>query len=284
MGIREFDFERSRGIVWVCDVVRSSRFLNDNQAVSSLEEFLPRLYWTSVATVEAAGGQFIKWTGDGFLAWFPVSLHRQIPEEGLKVFHAAYFITTLINITQLGVHGNQKFKVRHGICLEHDALLIKIKHQDHESLDLIGRAVVLAFRLSGLPTDFPGIATKKDLLHEDIPPKAFSWKRKILTKEERLKYFKGEGFGLRDIYVSVNKIRKQKPVKSLIKSITRTLSEFNSQHSISTDSFGGKLVPLMLNGPEWCQNIMKEYGQHASRMHELLSEALDLFKAGHIKT
>jgi class 3 adenylate cyclase len=70
VGIESFEFERSRGIVWVCDLSKSSTFLNDNDTASALESFLPRLYWASAMTVEAAGGRFIKWTGDGFLAWF----------------------------------------------------------------------------------------------------------------------------------------------------------------------------------------------------------------------
>jgi len=28
--------------------------------------------------VESAGGRFIKWTGDGFLAWFETPLHREL--------------------------------------------------------------------------------------------------------------------------------------------------------------------------------------------------------------
>ena len=68
MGIDGFMFERSRGIVWVCDLAKSSRFLNDNTAGSALEDFLLRFYWASAMSVDAVGGCFIKWTGDGFLA------------------------------------------------------------------------------------------------------------------------------------------------------------------------------------------------------------------------
>jgi class 3 adenylate cyclase len=99
--IKKFEFERSRGIIWACDLVKSSKFLNDNESADTLEEFLPRLYWTSVIAVEAAGGQFIKWTGDGFLAWFETPLHRLISEKTSNVFRAAYLMTTLVNITQL---------------------------------------------------------------------------------------------------------------------------------------------------------------------------------------
>lgn len=59
----KFDFERSRGIVWVCDIANSSHFLNDNTSASDLEELLPRLFWLASGLIEAAGGRFVKWTG-----------------------------------------------------------------------------------------------------------------------------------------------------------------------------------------------------------------------------
>jgi class 3 adenylate cyclase len=63
-----FTFQRSRGLVWVCDLANSTRALNDDASVDALEEFIPRLYWTSMQAVEAIGGLFVKWAGDGFLA------------------------------------------------------------------------------------------------------------------------------------------------------------------------------------------------------------------------
>ena len=261
-------------------MVKSSHFLNDNTSVAALEELLPRLYWASVAVVEAAGGQFIKWTGDGFLAWFEVPLHRNLAEQSSKVFHAAYFLTTLINITQLGVRNSPRFKVRHGICYEQDALLIKIGHIDHNSLDLIGRAVVLAFRLSGMQADFPGIATQKELINGKPRPIGYSWKKKRLTREDNLKYFKGEKFGANNIYVSVGKIRKLRTTHSLTRSIKHAISKFEDKDAIPADSFGGRLVPVMLSGPKWCREIMKEFGQQTSKMHQILHQALKHLQNG----
>jgi class 3 adenylate cyclase len=71
MTSREFTFQRGRGLVWVCDLEGSTKLLNDNGAVTAIEDFLPRFHWLARAVVDAFGGQFIKWNGDGFLAWFP---------------------------------------------------------------------------------------------------------------------------------------------------------------------------------------------------------------------
>src|ERR1044071_6324691 len=95
--LKKFEFERSRGIVWVCDLADSSKYLNDNQTADELETFLPRLYWIASVIVEAAGGKFIKWTGDGFIGWFETPLHRMLGKEAAKVFDAATQLTLLVN-------------------------------------------------------------------------------------------------------------------------------------------------------------------------------------------
>jgi hypothetical protein len=57
---KEFEFERSRGVVWVCDVAGSSSRLNSDNGVEDTEAFLPRLYWIAALIVESAGGRYIK--------------------------------------------------------------------------------------------------------------------------------------------------------------------------------------------------------------------------------
>ena len=79
-----FTFERGRGVVWVCDIQNSSRFLNDDESVQAMEQFFPRLHWLGKVAVDAAGGRFVKWTGDGFLAWFPIELYRELGPQAVK--------------------------------------------------------------------------------------------------------------------------------------------------------------------------------------------------------
>jgi class 3 adenylate cyclase len=153
--IYPFTFYRTRGIVWVCDLAKSSSYLNDNSSVDDIENFIPRLYYVSKLIVESYGGKFIKWTGDGFLAFFEFELDRHKEETSKIVFEAAWHLTFMSNVTQLGLKPNKKLKIRHGIAYEKDALLMKITSAPEiESLDIIGRAVVLAFRLSGIQADF----------------------------------------------------------------------------------------------------------------------------------
>lgn len=203
-----FEFDRSRGVAWVCDLVGSSKHLNDNRVVDDLEAFLPRLYWTASMMVEAAGGRFVKWTGDGFLAWFEVPLHRTLGEQAAAVFTAAWQLTTLLNVTQLGLSPQRQFRVRHGVTYEQDALLIKISHPGgYKSLDIVGRAVVLAFRLSSISAEFPGIVTQKELadVSRAHRPEGLDFRKWNVGVEEKLKHFKGERWGTNSIYISGGK-------------------------------------------------------------------------------
>src|SRR5271157_2814771 len=202
-----FQFGRSRGIVWVADLVGSSQHLNSQESVDAFEEFLPRLYWMSSLVVEAAGGRFIKWTGDGFLAWFETPLHREIGKKAADVFEALWHLTVMVNVTQLGVKSPRKFRIRHGVSYEQDALTTRITYPGgFELLDLTGRAVVLAFRLSGIAVEFPGVVTEKSLVDASR-----EWSRETITfakwdpgAEEKGKYFKGETWGTRSIYASAS--------------------------------------------------------------------------------
>ena len=96
-----FSFERGRGVVWVCDVANSSKYLNDDESVMTMEGFLPRLHWVAKLAVNAAGGQFVKWTGDGFLGWFPIELHRELGSQSAKVMEIIWCLTLMNNLRML---------------------------------------------------------------------------------------------------------------------------------------------------------------------------------------
>lgn len=100
-----FTFERGRGIVWVCDIQDSSKHLNKNESAQAIEEFFQRLHWLGKLAVSAAGGQFVKWTGDGFLAWFPIELYRELGPQAAGVVNISKQITVINNVTGLGVSG-----------------------------------------------------------------------------------------------------------------------------------------------------------------------------------
>jgi class 3 adenylate cyclase len=208
-----FTFDRARGVVWVCDVANSTKFLNDNAEVDALEEYFPRLYWAALQAVGAADGVFIKWTGDGFLAWFPAVLERQLGQVANNVFTAAWHLTLLSNVTSLGVKTSAKVRLRHGVAYEPDALVLRITTQDgYTSQDLVGRAVVRAFRMSGIGSGFPGVVTEGTLVksYEKTEERPITFEKRNISQEERLKYFKGERLGTTAVFFTAETPKRTK--------------------------------------------------------------------------
>ncbi len=279
--VTDFSGIRSRGIVWVCDIANSSRHLNDDAAVADLEVFLQRFLFVSSQFVEAAGGQFIKWTGDGFLAWFETELHRSASRIVSTIFDAAWHLTVLTNLTKLGVHSKAKFKIRHGVTFEHDALLLNIKYSDGRTdTDLLGRGVVLAFRLSGIDAPFPGIVAQGELIeaHQRHGTLQRPFKRLRLSRDDRLRYLKGERWGAESLYVSSDKQPKASSRQGAMRNVQRAL-DMAAGTCPNPDvperlEVTRKWVGALSSGPEWCQEALRELGEYIYRLERLLKEAV----------
>lgn len=278
---KEFKFERKKGIVWVCDVIKSSSYLNSNDTVEDIEEYLPRLYWTANNLVNSFGGLFIKWTGDGFLAWFDVDLDRNKKKIAEKVYKAAWHLTFLNNVTQLGVKPQTKFGIRHGITYEKDGLLFEILEQgNNHSLDLIGRAVVLAFRLSGIQAKFPSIVTEKEIISEGSNYCKFdNWNP---SENDILKFFKGETLGIEEIMISSEKATENhlENIEDVKKRLNKLIYEVDN--NVSTDKeieeslF--KFLELMKNGPNWCNDVVELELEFNRKMLDVLKETKTFLK------
>lgn len=256
--ISKFAGRRSRGIVWVCDIASSSKYLNRNDSAESLETFLQRFLFLSIVFVEAAGGTFIKWTGDGFLAWFETPLHRDIGDVALRVFDAAWYLSFYVNVSQLCVQSPTKFKIRHAVTLEHDALVIDLAYSDKSAADVLGRAVVLAFRLSSIQAGFPSIVTNGELL-KLIRNTTISFSKLKLSKDDRLKYFKDESWGTSSLFVSGAKARRKSPgLRTIIRRTKKLIEEVETGGPDSErKEFVTKVTMEMINGPGWCREVEK---------------------------
>jgi len=257
--ISKFAGRRSREVVWVCDIASSSKYLNSDDSAEALETFLQRFLFLSIIFVEAAGGTFIKWTGDGFLAWFETPLHRDLSDAALRVFNAAWYLSFYVNVSQLCVRSPAKFKVRHAVTLEHDALVIDLAYSDKYATDVLGRAVVLAFRLSAIKAEFPSIVTNGELLRLTKNAESIRFAKLKLSKEDRLKYFKDETWGTSNIFVSGGKARRHSVgLKTLIRRTKKLIDSIESGNVNSKrKEFVTRVVMEMINGPEWCREVRK---------------------------
>jgi class 3 adenylate cyclase len=252
--IDKFEARRARGIVWVCDLASSSKYLNNNESAEALEKFLERFLYVSLVFVEAARGEYIKWTGDGFLAWFETPLYRDAGSIAGRVFNAAWYLSFLVNITQLGIESRIKFKIRHAVTYEHDGLHIDLSHsKTKSSTDVLGRAVVLAFRLSSIAGEFPSIVTQRNLVKES--PEKMTFKKLVFSKEERLKYFKDETWGINDIYISGNRPHRKKGIRAVVKQMRSAVAL--KTEGPNRGEFTSKLIDEMEAGPEWCKAVRR---------------------------
>lgn len=257
--ISKFTGRRSRGVVWVFDIANSSKYLNSDDSAEALEIFLQRFLFLSIIFVEAAGGTFIKWTGDGFLAWFETPLHRDVPDAAARVFEAAWQLSFYINVSQLCVQSAPRFKIRHAVTLEHDALVIDLAHSGRSATDVLGRAVVLAFRLSSIRAEFPSIITNGELLKLVKNTSTIHFAKLKLSREDRLKYFKDESWGTSSIFASGAKSRGRRPsLRTLIKRTKKVIDAVESGNANEKSRrFSVQVATEMMGGPQWCRDVQK---------------------------
>jgi len=249
--------------------------LNDDDSVSDLEQFLPRLYWISNILVETNGCHFLKWTGDGFLAWCPVPLYRELGEKASAIILASFTLGALVNITQLGINTKKKIRIRHSLVFENDAILITITHNKYyQSLDLIGRSVVLAFRLCGIPSSFPNIVTQREIVEavriNNGATTAFTKRNFVPSEIER--FFKGEKWGTKTVYISSEKVRRPKSSRSMVRQIKKIIHniEVGTKYSDTLQRYSYDFVRKMLKGPQWCRNVMNKYNQFLKLEEKLI--------------
>lgn len=263
----QYKVRRSRGLVWVCDVAGSSRLLNRNETAAATEEYLQRFLYLSLLVVNSGGGSFVKWTGDGFLAFYETPLDRELGSVADLIFHSAWMMTFYANVTQLCSPPKEQIRIRHAVTYEKDALLIDLQHSgDMKSKDVLGRNVVAAFRMSGIPCDFPGIVTHREVLRAiddaDLNP-GIRFKALPITPDMRLRFFKGEKFGSRDVYVSDDRQpqRKKASLKFAQKKaqgVFRLLERPDPRENPRRTAYRENFVAGMLSGPPWCRQVLEE--------------------------
>ncbi len=111
---------------------------------------------------------------------------------------------------------------------------------------------MLAFRLSSIKGEFPSIVTQRGLVKES---KDRPFKKLGFSKEERLKYFKDEAWGINEIYISSDRPHRKHGTGTAVKQMKSALA-LERKNGDRTD-FIDKLVDELEAGPEWCQEVWK---------------------------
>ncbi len=124
--------------------------------------------------------------------------------------------------------------------------------QNTDSYDIIGRSVVLAFRLSGILADYPSIVTVKELtLNSDK-----NFKKWNSSLDEKLKFFKGEKFGTENIYITTAKKHKPLSIETTNRKAKRLVKKIELSDGITVNTNYNTLVNAMSNGPDWCKKVL----------------------------
>ena len=153
-GYSSLTVHRDRGVLWVCDISSSSSFINSDDLAEHIEVFLPRLHWVSSLAIQAIHGELIQWTGDGFIAWFPLRSSGSWDEPATGSWRRSGTSppssTSPSSASPPAVPHPTRADPRAGRARDAH------HHQDgHVSKIISGRNVVLAFRIAGVEADFP---------------------------------------------------------------------------------------------------------------------------------
>ncbi len=269
-GYSSLSVARDRGVIWVCDISKSSSYINSDDLAEHIEAFLPRLHWASSLAIHSVHGELIQWTGDGFIAWFPLEVERELGRTCSRVLEAIWHFSAFINVTQLCVEAPRPFRIRHSLTYEPDALVTLSTHQDgHVSKIISGRNVVLAFRLSGVEADFPNVATQQKIVQAiSIRSKNLAnLKRWTLSEDQLLKYFKGEKLGTTGLFVSGRAKMNQSRADTWMSSAQSLLARAESGkrrgggESDFIDNFFSHLTQS--HDHDWCKDSLDAYARFA---------------------
>jgi hypothetical protein len=205
-----------------------------------------------------------------------------------KITEAIWYYTTFINATQLGITSAIPFRLRHALTYEPDALVTSITHKDDHCSKIIGgRHVVLAFRLSGIESDFPNLATQRKIA-TCISPASKQlvnlkpWKP---GKEDLLKYFKGQAYETKGLYTSGTPKKRRAQDDSWVARAKRTMLRLEDAGDgvVSGDSssqFVTNFFAEMKSGPSWCVESVDTYVEYLTGLREELlgelNETIDL--------
>jgi len=272
----DYSFKRERGIVWVCDIKNSSKKLNSKRSVDNFEEYLKRFFWFSRIIINAAEGHYIKWTGDGFLAWFPCPKKRELDQITNTVIAAAYQMVFINNVTQLGISVDEHITLRNGIAFEEDALITKIETKNINGMDILGRNVVLAFRLSSFEHVFPNITIHGVLVSEKM--KHYPSIKKIEIEKETIeKVFKGEEYEIDNLYsldiTNSNFTKSKKQLKENTEAIVNKIENKTSHDETNDIELVTRIQKSLKDGPKWSRDIMKEYNDFTTLLYRAIIEA-----------
>jgi hypothetical protein len=148
------------------------------------------------------------------------------------------------------------------LALEHDAIASRITGIEG-STELIGRSIVLASRLAGLPSPYPSILIHKGLAVEamESSESKLYFKRYPISQQNVDRYFKGERKGTDQIYALTSQKPRKPSLAAAVKKARQALDNLDSHKNVNMDHAVslGILLARLEDGPQWVGPCIKAY-------------------------
>ncbi len=128
-----------------------------------VEEFIRRFYVACSVVISAAGGELVKYTGDGFLSVWPLEKDFKANSQAALVLDAAAIaLSFFVKFAELDLKLDLPIHLQQGITIEPNAVRVSFdRPQGFREKDYIGKMINLAFRSASLPKSFPYVAAHK---------------------------------------------------------------------------------------------------------------------------
>jgi Adenylate cyclase, family 3 (some proteins contain HAMP domain) len=158
-----------------------------------VNEFIKRFYYLVNKLISFSGGEVVKFTGDGFLAIWPLT-----KSNFDKNYHIAKIVETvaqklsrLIRWTKLDMQITEQLTLRQGLTVEHNAINVKFLSKQECTNDYLGEMINFAFRIQNLANNYPYVCIHKNFL--DLLPKEIlkNYKPIDVSDSDLVKIFKG---------------------------------------------------------------------------------------------
>src|SRR5260370_2779689 len=172
-----------------------------------VEEFIRRFYLICRWLIWHAGGELVKFTGDGFFAVWAISPSdiRATSDLCKRVSSCASTLSMFLKISGLDLKMDKRIHLKLGVVIEPNAIKISYLNRGVPTNDYLGKKINFAFRILALPQASPYVAGHSEFveIQNKYPGKGFQsdYKKRGVTEDEVLKVFKGVRDNTDEVYV-----------------------------------------------------------------------------------
>jgi len=115
--------------------------------------------------------------------------------------------------------------------------------------------------MSGIKASFPNIVTQRELVKARAPYRqnGTAFHRRIITKEEKLRFFKGQGWQTDQVFASIHAKGRPASIASITNLAKKVIAKTEGASAPrGEDSFGIQFLRNMKAGPSWCRTVMSK--------------------------